>query len=409
MPQLDNAFRRLALANLTAQAAEQIALAAAPIFAVLTLGAGPGDTALLTGAQTLPFLLLSLPAGLLVDRFSRRRLMLGAEILRALVLAALPVLFWAHLMSLPGLAIAGALVATGTVVFSVAAPALVTTLVARSQFIAANRTLELARSLAFAAGPALGGALVSLSGAALAFGCAAALSLASAGWLSRLAEPDHDPAPRRRLLADITEGVRFVAGHQLLRPIILTAVAWNTSWFILQAVFVAYAAQRLHMSAVLLGITLGAYGAGMVAGALVASRIARHLRFGMLIACGPLISVPAAACIVATTVLHETSLPILAFFLFGFGPILWTIGQTTLRQAVTPDAMLGRISALSMMATTGARPLGAAIGGVVAMTIGMEAAMILAGAGFVLQAMIILASPVARLGALPTHTPAAMV
>jgi hypothetical protein len=99
--------------------------------------------------------------------------------------------------------------------------------------------------------------------------------------------------------------------------------------------------------------------------------------------------------------LPGAALPSLAFFLFGFGPILWTIGQTTLRQAVTPEHMLGRVSALVMMATAGARPLGAAIGGVVGAAQGAEACLLLAAIGFAVQAWVIMASPVSRLVRLP--------
>jgi hypothetical protein len=93
--------------------------------------------------------------------------------------------------------------------------------------------------------------------------------------------------------------------------------------------------------------------------------------------------------------------PLVAFFLFGAGPILWTIGQTTLRQAVTPAPLLGRVSALMMTATTGARPLGAGIGGLVGAAYGAEACIVLAAVGFVVQALIILASRVPGLDALP--------
>ncbi|MDE2199919.1 MAG: MFS transporter [Rhodospirillales bacterium] len=411
MPAPHAAFRRLAWSNLLAQAAEQIALAAAPMVAVLALGAGVGATGLLATAQSLPFLLLSLPAGLLADRMPRRVLMGLAELLRAAALAALPVLLWQGRLSLPLLAVAGAATATGTVVFSVTAPALVPALVGRGDLARANTWLELARSLAFAAGPALAGALVAWAGGGLAFAAAAGLSLAAATLLPGLPEPDRAPVPGRRLLADIAEGGRFVAGHPLLRPLMATAIAWNTSWFVLQAAFVPFAATRLHLDAAGIGLTMAAYGAGMLAGAGLAPWLARRLPFGVLIACGPALSVPAAAAMAASTFFPDaallspaippSTLPLLGFFLFGAGPILWTIGQTTLRQAITPSPMLGRVSALMMMATSGARPLGAALGGLVGSRLGVEAAILLASAGFAVQFALIAASPVPRLRALP--------
>ena len=145
-------FKRLAGANLAAQSAEQISLAAVPIVAVLALGAGPGEIGALATAQTLPFLLLSIPAGLLADRVSKRRLMVAAEGLRALAFLGLLLAVLTGQLSLALLAMLGFLGACGTVGFSVAAPALIPALVPREQLSAANGRLELARSAAFAAG-----------------------------------------------------------------------------------------------------------------------------------------------------------------------------------------------------------------------------------------------------------------
>src|SRR5205085_8902098 len=122
-------FTRLAWSNLAAQSAEQVGLAAAPLVAVLALGAGAGTTGLLQTAQTLPFLLFAIPAGLLADRTSRRRVMTGAELLRALSLVAILVLAQLGLLTIPLLAVLGLIGACGTVAYNVAAPALVPSLV----------------------------------------------------------------------------------------------------------------------------------------------------------------------------------------------------------------------------------------------------------------------------------------
>src|SRR6201996_5662845 len=175
-PTLPPTFNRLAWSNLAAQSAEQIALAAAPIVAVLLLGVGEGETGLLQTALTLPFILFAIPAGLLADRIARRRLMAGAEALRAVALLAILTLIALHQLTLPLLAATGFIAVCGTVVYSVAAPALVPSLVPASSLPAANARIELARTIAFASGPALGGVLVGWVGAAPAFGFAAVLS-----------------------------------------------------------------------------------------------------------------------------------------------------------------------------------------------------------------------------------------
>jgi predicted MFS family arabinose efflux permease len=391
----------LSWANLAAQSAEQLSLAAVPIVAVLLLDAGPGEIGLLAAAQTLPFLLLAIPLGLLADRGSRRRMMAAAEALRALALLALLAVLVAGEISMALLALLGFIGAAGTVGFSVAAPALLPSLVPREALARANGRLELARSAAFAAGPALGGALVAAAGAPAAFVLAAVMSVAALALLLRLPEPARPAAAPRHPLLELRDGAQLVWGHELLRPILLTAVAWNLSWFVLQAAYVPYAMRLLGLDAGAVGLTLACYGAGMIAGALLAPRIVATLPFGRAIQLGPVFSVLAALTMVATLALPSGALAGLAFFLFGAGPIIWTITSTTLRQTVTPGAMLGRVSAIFLTANTGARPVGAALGGVVGATWGEPACLVLALAGFVVQAGLIVNSRIRDLQRLP--------
>src|ERR1700712_4798446 len=210
-PRLPPTFNRLAWSNLAAQSAEQIALAAAPIVAVLLLGVGEGRTGAVQAPLTLPFILLAIPAGLLADRISRRALMAGAEGLRAAALLAILALIGFGLLTLPLLALLGFVAVCGTVTYSVAAPALVPSLVTPNLLPAANARIELARTVAFASGPALGGVLVGWLGAAPAFGAAAALSLIAVVLLSGIYEPARSSGPRRHPLQDIREGAVFVA------------------------------------------------------------------------------------------------------------------------------------------------------------------------------------------------------
>src|ERR1700745_3198066 len=207
---LPQTFNRLAWSNLAAQAAEQIALAAAPIVAVLMLGVGEGQTGVLQTALTLPFILFAIPAGMLADRISRRWLMTSAEALRAIALSAILLLIWLNWLTLPLLALTGFVAVCGTVAYSVAAPALVPSLVSPQPLPAANSRIELARTVAFASGPALGGVLVGWVGAAPAFGFAATLSAIAGVLLSGIFEPAREPKPRRHPLQDIKEGASFV-------------------------------------------------------------------------------------------------------------------------------------------------------------------------------------------------------
>src|SRR5712672_2389588 len=324
-PRLPPTFNRLAWSNLAAQSAEQVALAAAPIVAVLLLGVGEGQTGMLQTALTLPFVLFAIPAGLLADRISLRWLMAGAEALRAAALLAILLLIWLDLLTLPLLALSGFIAVCGTVAYSVAAPALVPSLVPPQLLPAANARIELARTVAFASGPALGGALVGWLGAAPAFGFAAALSAIAVVLLSGIYEPARTPAPRRHPFQDIREGAVFVLHHPLLRPVFITQFIFNTASFLLLAVFVPYAVRHLGLSATGVGTTLAMYGVGMVVGALVATRVMQRLPFGTVIGLGPVTGFVAAVIMAATTIVPTPVLAGLSFFLLGVGPILWVI------------------------------------------------------------------------------------
>ena len=395
-PTLPPTFNRLAWSNLAAQSAEQIALAAAPIVAVLLLGVGEGQTGLLQTALTLPFILFAIPAGLLTDRMSRRWLMASAEALRAIALVAILLLIWSKLLTLSLLASAGFIAVCGTVVYSVAAPALVPSLVPASSLPAANARIELARTIAFASGPALGGVLVGWVGAAPAFGFAAVLSALAVVLLSGIYEPDRTPSPRRHPLQEIKEGAAFVFHHALLRPVFITQFIFNTASFLLLAVFVPYAVHRLGLSAAGVGMTLAMYGVGMVVGALSATRVMQRLPFGVVIGLGPVTGLVAALVLALTTLVPSPPLAGLGFFLLGAGPILWVISTTTLRQSVTPPSLLGRVSAINIM-SYGARPLGSALGAIVGGLYGAEACLYLAAAIFAAQALVILVSPAVSL------------
>jgi predicted MFS family arabinose efflux permease len=394
-------FHRLAFANLAAQSAEQLSLAAVPLVAVLVLGSGPGEIGFLAAVQTLPYLLLSIPLGLLADRLPRRALMVAAEALRALSLFILLAMLLTGALSIPWLAVVGFAGAVGTVAFSVAAPALVPALVPRESLGRANGRIELARSAAYAAGPALAGALVAWLGGAAVFVLGALLSCGALALLLRMAEPARPAPAARHPLREMRDGAQFVWQHEHLRPMVLTGVAWNIAWFVLQAAYVPYAVRALGLGSEAVGVTLGCYGAGMVVGSLLAPRLVSRMAFGRAIQFGPAVSVLAAAVMVLTLLLPSGVLAGVSFFLFGAGPIIWTITTTTLRQSVTPHGMLGRVGAVFLTVNAGARPVGAALGGVVGAAWGEAACLWLAFAGFALQAAIILASRVSGLRRLP--------
>lgn len=397
---LPSAFHKLAFSNLMAQSAEQLTLAAVPIVAVLLLQAGPGEIGVIAAVQSLPFLLLSIPLGLLADRISRKKLMLISEWLRVVALIVLIAAMLLNHISVTLLACVGFVAAVGTVGFSVSAPSLVPALVDNQNLAQANGRLELARSMAFAGGPALAGALIAWLGGATSFVLSLMLSLAAVGFLSQIREPIRKATPERHPWLEIKEGAHFVWTHSLMRPILLTSVAWNISWFVLQAIYVPYAIRTIGMNASEVGLTLACYGIGMVMGSLLASRVVSIMPFGVAILLGPLFSLIAASVMALSVWAPYVGLAALSYFLFGFGPIIWTITSTTLRQSVTPNSMMGRVTAINMVAGTGARPIGALIGGLVGEMGSDLISLMVVVAGFGVQAIVIFFSKVRSLRSL---------
>jgi predicted MFS family arabinose efflux permease len=398
-------FARLVWSNLTAQAAEQIGLSAALLLAVLVFSAGPGAVGALQAAQTLPFLLVAIPLGVLADRVSRPRLMAAAESFRVASFALVVVLFATGALTLPLLALLGFIGACGTVAYSVSAPALVPGVVPATALPAANARIEVARTSALAAGPALGGLLVESLGCGSAIAVAAGLSVVAAALLFGIEEPSRPAPARRDVWRDMRDGAAFVAGHPLLRPIFATQFIFNVAFFVIQAMYVPYAVDHLALTPAGVGATLAVLGGGMVIGALVATRVLKLLPFGMVVAIGPVAGLAAASIMMSTIWVPSAALGGLSFFLFGGGPILWVVSTTTLRQTVTPEHLLGRVSAINSLAY-GARPVGAAIGALVGASFGAGACLAVAAVLFMLQAALILASPVVRLARLPPREPA---
>jgi len=392
---------RLVGAAGAAHAADQIALAALPLVAVVGLGLGPAAVGALVAAQGAAWLVLSLPAGVLVDRFERRTLLVASQGLAAMGFAVAAAS--ASAASGPGLAVGAFVAASGTVLFALAAMALVPDLVGRADLPGTNARLELARAVAALAAPILAALLVGRGSPALAFGAASFCAMAALILTLRL-PPDapRTPAPSRPpILRGIREGAGFALRHELLRGILACAVLWNFAFFALNASFVPFALARIGLDVGVVGLVQSAYGVGLIAGALLASPILARVEPRAVLIAGPALSALAAAVLLSAPHGGGAGAALLAFFLIGFGPMLWLICQTSIRQLVTPPDRRGRVAALIQVAIYGVRPLGALVGGWIGSTLGLDAAVALALAAFALSTVVPLASALGRLSTLP--------
>ena len=381
--------------------ADQMALATLPLTATLVLGAGPDLLGLLVAAQSAAWLLVSLPAGTWIDRMPRRRMLIVALALGLTAsVVAVAAAATGHVVLLGLAAFAGA---SGTVVSVLTSVSLLPSLVAAADLSRSNARLELARAVVSLAAPFVAGLLaqhlsptwgyaLAAFGAALALVCVLALPEGTAPTAA---------TERPTLASAIRLGTAFVIGNELLRGISLCAIFWNFAFFALLAIWAPLALGPLGLDPAHMGLAQSTYGAGLILGSLVAPVSARRLPPFVTLIFGPAVSVVAACLFLAAPSGNGFALTAAGYFLMGFGPMLWLICQTTVRQLVTPSPLMGRVNATVQTAIYGVRPLGALAGGLVAAQAGMHAALMLIAVAFALSTLVIVLSPLARLRVLP--------
>jgi len=206
---------------------------------------------------------------------------------------------------------------------------------------------------------------------------------------------------RPSLASAIRLGTSFVVRNDLLRGISLCAIFWNFAFFALLAIWAPLALGLLDLDPAQMGLAQSTYGAGLILGALVAPVTTRRLPPLVTLIFGPAVSIVAALLFLAAPAGHGLVLAAAGYFLVGFGPMLWLICQTTVRQLVTPLPLMGRVNATVQTAIYGVRPLGALAGGLVAAHAGLHAALLLIAVSFALSTLVIVLSPLARLRAMP--------
>lgn len=389
----------LLVAGILAQFADKLALDTLSLSATQA-GASTRLVGMLVAAQSAAWLLVSLPAGVYADRIAPRALirlggalMTGGSLMGAALLAGGHIGAW--------LAASTFLAAAGPVVIALSIFVLMPTMVPVALLPRANGRLELGRAVFTILSPLIAGWAVARAAGEIGLGICAGCGLLILAASSRLPADRPPPGPRQPLHRAIAEGARFVASHRYLRPIALCAIAWNCAFFAFLGVMAPYASRVLALPPETIGLASSVYGAGLVLGALAGPWLIARFPTGVLLVFGPASSLAGALLLALTPATSGGAALALSFFLFGFGPILWFIVQTSLRQAVTPQALLGRVSATLTTAMYGMRPVGALAGGLAAEWLGLAWAIWLPVILFALSTLAILASRMPSLKTLP--------
>lgn len=384
----------------------QITFLALPLTAALVLNASPFEVGVLIALEALPYPLFGLFAGVLVDRMRKLPIMIASDVGRGLALLAIPICAWLGVLNMAILYIAGFLVGLLTVIGWPAYQVFMTERVGRENLVEANAKIGVADSAAQLMGPGIAGALIQWFTAPIAI-LLDAFSFFLSAWMLRGIPPSETDVPkavRGSVAADIREGLSVIWQNRTLRALVWAISLWQVFRHAFLAIVVLYAARELGFSAGRVGILFMVAGLGSLAAAGVTATL--NTRFGM----GPVmlggIAGTGAAWLVMGSASGSLWVASLVFggglFLLDLGAMIFFINYLTLRQAVTPDRLLGRVTATMICLTVSTAPLGALAGGWVAEHYGLRTAMLLAGAGaLILAPLVTWFSPLARMRELP--------
>jgi len=377
-------FRRLWTSLTITAFGAQITNLALPLTAALLLQATPFQMGVLVALETLPFALVSLHAGVLLDRVRKLPIVIAADLGRGIALLAIPVAAFTHVLSIEILYAVGFLCGVQNVVGGAAYQVLLAQLAGRKRLVEANAKITLGETSSALIGPGIAGLLIQALTAPFAIVLDALTFFASALMLRRV-EARKDVihmTNRGSVWAEIHEGLLLVWRSRTLFALALVAGLWQVLHHMQIAVLILFATRELGLSAGSSGVAYMFGGVGCVIAAANAERLSNRFGVGSIIVYGLLLTAFGwqAFGLVSGPPWAATLALGLAMLVFDFGAVLYGINYLALRQAITPDRLLGRMTATMRFCTVAAAPLGSLIGGALATGIGLRATLLVVGA-----------------------------
>lgn len=398
------AFEALWFGQTVSAIGTQVSMIALPLIAVLVLHVSALELGILAALETVPYLLLSLPAGVVVDRADRRLTMIVCDLGRAAVLLATTGAMIAGVLTVTLLYGVALLVGSLSVFFSVAYSTYVATILDADQLVAGNQRLELSDSAAQVVGPSIGGTLLQLAGGAMATAVDGLSYLVSAVaiWQSRPAHlveraPEHVDATGIGLIAAIGEGLRRVAGDRVLRDLAGSTGMFNLGTGMLLAVVVLFATGDLGLDAAGFGLIYGVGNIGFIIGALTVGALTRRVGVGRAFAWSTYVGAFAMILIAVSGGVFGALLLLAGRFVGAIAAPWFNVNALSLRQARVGDAIMGRVNATFLFIDWGPLPIGSLLGGALAGAFGPRVALGTAAACGVIGALWIRLSPASRL------------
>lgn len=378
-------FRLLLAGQTTSQLGAQVSGVAVPLLAVVTLHATALEVGMLGAASTIAFAVLGLPAGAWVDRIRRRPLLIASDLARAALLATIPLAAAFGILSMGQLLSVSLLAGVARVFFDVGYRSYLPSVIGRERVLAGNSSLEFVRASGQVAGPALGGVLVTLIGAASVLLVQAGTFVVSALCLLGIRAREDAPAPSsagrpRRMREEIAEGLGFVFRSRVLRATAVASALSNFSFAIASAVNMVFLSRTLGLSPALIGVVIAVGSVTVMIGAAFTTRLSRAVGSVRIVWLSLAFTAPLALLGAFAQPGWWTLLIVVGIAAGEFGQIVYAITQVSVRQQVCPDRMLGRVNATMQVVVMGLFPLGAIVGGVLGDAVGARWTLILAGA-----------------------------
>lgn len=401
-------FMKLWTAETISQFGTQVSGLAIPLIAALYLNVTPFEFGLIATVEFLPFILLSLPAGVWVDRLRRRPILIIGDVGRGIALLSIPIAYSFDALTIWQLYAVGFLNGCLTVFFDVAYQSYLPSLVDRDDILEGNAKLEISRSSAQIVGPGVAGFLIGIVTAPVAIILDSLSFFASAAFVFGIRKREPAPEVHRTsdgkgpgMRAEIVAGLRYVLGNAYLRYIAACTAISNLFSNIVFAVLVLYLVRNLGVTAEQLGIAFSIASIGFLLGALTANKIGSRIGVGPTIILAAVIFGPAAILIAAAPPELILVAGTAALFLGGFAGAVYNINQVSFRQAITPPRMQGRMNATMRFIVWGTIPVGSILGGALGSTIGLRETIWIGAIGGAFSAVPLFFSPLLKLKKMP--------
>lgn len=359
----------------------QVTFIALPLLAVLNFGATPGAMGLLGAIDNLPYLLIGLWVGVLVDRYSRRRIMILSDLLRAAAVLWVPIAWWLGILDFGQLCLVAFLVGVGNITFDVACQAHLPELVDESRLVDANGALATSSSLASVGAPGIVGVLIGWIGAPTAMLLDGVSYLVSLVSVLAIRQPEqHRPAPPESTWQELTIGLRLVRDDRRLLGLgggaAMLSIGMNAAF----AVLIYFLADQLGFDALAIGLIFLAVGVGGLIGALTVSRFSKLLRPSWVLILGPVVAGVGLLCAALSgAVADAAALPtaLAGASILGAGILAFQMTAAGLRQSLTEDQVRGRVLGTLRFVEWGVMPLGSLLGGGLGEVIGAVGTLVL--------------------------------